>query len=105
MNAITSMPAGPADFHKVRCIRGFEAIKDRFGTYLSDESRLSPGRVDYLFFPQDEAELAAGVARNAKAAGPGDPFGGQDRHCRRVCAPGGCAGFAGAVQHCHGPSL
>jgi D-lactate dehydrogenase (cytochrome) len=56
---ISSRPAPLADFKKVRCIEGYERICAEYPTYLTDESKLSPQPFDYLFFPMDEAELAA----------------------------------------------
>ena len=56
---ISSHPAPLADFKKVRCIEGYDRICAEYPTYLTDESKLSPQPFDYLFFPMDEAELAA----------------------------------------------
>ena len=49
----------PAGIGQVRCIQGFEEIQRQFPVYLSDESKLSGARAEHLFFPADEAELAA----------------------------------------------
>ncbi len=43
----------------MKCIQGFETIQSEYPVYLSDESKLSPKPFDYLFFPKNEAELAA----------------------------------------------
>lgn len=59
MYEITSSPSTPADFERVRQVEGFERIKAEFPAYLTDESKMSPQPFDYLFFPKDEAELAA----------------------------------------------
>lgn len=48
-----------ADFNKVRRVDGFERISREYPIYLTDESKLSPEPFDQLFFPVDEAELAA----------------------------------------------
>jgi D-lactate dehydrogenase (cytochrome) len=48
-----------ADFSKVRRVEGFERISAEYPIYLTDESKLSPEPFDQLFFPMDEAELAA----------------------------------------------
>jgi len=48
-----------ADFNKIRCVEGFDRIGAEYPTYLTDESKLSPQPFDFLFFPMDEAELAA----------------------------------------------
>ncbi|MGD9303640.1 MAG: FAD-binding oxidoreductase, partial [Desulfobacterales bacterium] len=48
-----------ADFNKIRRVDGFERISAEYPAYLTDESKLSPQPFDHLFFPLDEAELAA----------------------------------------------
>jgi D-lactate dehydrogenase (cytochrome) len=48
-----------ADYNKIRRIDGFECISREYPIYLTDESKLSPEPFDHLFFPADEAELAA----------------------------------------------
>ncbi len=48
-----------ADFNIIRCVEGFDSISAEYPTYLTDESKLSPEPFDFLFFPMDEAELAA----------------------------------------------
>ena len=59
MNEISTQLAALADFNKIRRIEGYEQISSEYPTYLTDESKLSPEPFDYLFFPMDEAELAA----------------------------------------------
>ncbi|HQP60446.1 MAG TPA: FAD-binding oxidoreductase [Anaerolineaceae bacterium] len=59
MHEIQSKPAPQAEFSRVKCIQGFETIQSEYPVYLSDESKLSPKPFDYLFFPKNEAELAA----------------------------------------------
>ena len=61
MHEITSRTAVPADYQGVRRSEGFAQIKSEFPHYLSDESKLSAGTVDYLFFPANESELCAVV--------------------------------------------
>ncbi len=61
MHEIYSQPAPEADFRQVKCIEGFEYICGEYPVYLTDESKLSPKSFDYLFFPKNEAELAAVV--------------------------------------------
>jgi D-lactate dehydrogenase (cytochrome) len=61
MHEITSIQSTPVDVESVRRIEGFAHIKGDFPLYLSDESKLSAGAVDYLFFPSDESELCAVV--------------------------------------------
>jgi len=48
-----------ADYNKVRRIDGFDCISREYPIYLTDESKLSPEPFGHLFFPADEAELAA----------------------------------------------
>ncbi len=48
-----------ADFDKIRRVEGFDRISAEYPIYLTDESKLSPAPFDHLFFPMDEAELAA----------------------------------------------
>lgn len=66
MHEITSIEAKPANFGTVRRIQGFDRIQREFPNYLSDESKLTLGAFDWLFFPADEAELCAVVKEMAK---------------------------------------
>jgi D-lactate dehydrogenase (cytochrome) len=59
MHEISTQLVPLADFNKIRCAKGFKQISNEYPTYLTDESKLSPQPFDYLFFPMDEAELAA----------------------------------------------
>lgn len=59
MHEITSRKAPYVELSQVKCVNGFEKIKADYPVYLSDESKLSSGSFDYLFFPRDEDELAA----------------------------------------------
>ena len=59
MHAISTQLVPLADFNKIRCVEGFDRIRDEYPAYLTDESKLSPEPFDILFFPLDEAELAA----------------------------------------------
>ena len=59
MHEISTQLVPLADFDKIRCVEGFKQISNEYPTYLTDESKLSPQPFDYLFFPMDEAELAA----------------------------------------------
>ena len=65
MHEITSKPAPLVEFKQVKCIEGYENIKADYAAYLTDESKLSSLPFNYLFFPQNEAELAA-VIREMK---------------------------------------
>jgi D-lactate dehydrogenase (cytochrome) len=59
MHEISTQLVPLADFNKIRCVEVFDRISAEYPTYLTDESKLSPEPFDYLFFPMDEAELAA----------------------------------------------
>lgn len=59
MHEIHSKPAPQVDFDQVKQIEGFERIQGDYAAYLADESKLSSKPFDYLFFPKNEAELAA----------------------------------------------
>ena len=59
MHAISTQQVPLADFNKIRYVQGFERISAEYPAYLTDESKLSPEPFDFLFFPMDEAELAA----------------------------------------------
>jgi len=66
MHEITSQKATPASFDTVRQLQGFDRIRREFPNYLSDESKLTPGAFDWLFFPADESELCAVVGEMAR---------------------------------------
>jgi D-lactate dehydrogenase (cytochrome) len=59
MHEIVANPAPQSDFSNIKCIEGFDRIRSEFSVYLCDESKLTPKPFDFLFFPKDEAELAA----------------------------------------------
>ena len=59
MHEIYSQPAPTVDFRNVKCVEGYEKIKTEFSVYLTDESKLTCMPFDFLFFPKNEAELAA----------------------------------------------
>ena len=65
MHQITSQPTAQADCQKVRQIQGWPTIKEKYQAYLQDESKLTSEACEYIFFPQDEAELAAVVREMA----------------------------------------
>ena len=58
MYEISARTVPIAAFNDVRRVEGLERIRHEYPGYLSDESRLTPGPFEYLFFPMDEAELA-----------------------------------------------
>ena len=59
MKTIASQPAPLASFDKIRRVSGFERIRSEYPAYLSDESKLTAGPIEELFFPANEGELAA----------------------------------------------
>ncbi|MDP2644297.1 MAG: FAD-binding oxidoreductase [Desulfobacterales bacterium] len=59
MHEITAAAITPADFSRIRCIRGFETIQRDYPAYLTDESKFMSHEAGYLFFPENEAELSA----------------------------------------------
>jgi D-lactate dehydrogenase (cytochrome) len=59
MHEIYSNTAPFAEFKTVKCIKGYERIKNEYSAYLTDESKISSMPFDSLFFPKSEAELAA----------------------------------------------
>lgn len=61
MKEITSKPVQKADFCQVKSIQGYERIRAEYPGYLSDESKLTLGAFDCLFFPENEAQLSAVV--------------------------------------------
>ena len=81
----------PADIGQVHCIKGFEEIQRRFPVYLSDESKLSGAHADYLFFPADEAELAAVLVEMKRLKAP------VTLSAARTGISGGCVPPRGAV--------
>jgi D-lactate dehydrogenase (cytochrome) len=66
MNEITSFPVAGADNACATHIAGAERIRAEFPEYLSDESKLTSGPVERLFFPDDESELAAAITEMAE---------------------------------------
>jgi D-lactate dehydrogenase (cytochrome) len=56
---IHAQPAPEVEYRQVRRVEGFNTIRAEYPGYLSDESKLVSSSADLLFFPKDEAELAA----------------------------------------------
>jgi D-lactate dehydrogenase (cytochrome) len=81
----------PADIGQVQCIQGFKEIQRRFPVYLSDESKLSGAHAEYLFFPADEAELAAVLVEMKRMKTP------VTISAARTGLAGGCVPPRGAV--------
>lgn len=65
MHEIYSHPASYVEFKSVKCIEGYERIKAEYSAYLTDESKISSLPFDFLFFPKNEAELAAVIREMA----------------------------------------
>jgi len=59
MHEITCQKVPEAAFDSVRRVEGLEEIIANYAPYLADESRLPHQGADFLFFPNNEAELAA----------------------------------------------
>jgi D-lactate dehydrogenase (cytochrome) len=59
MNEIIAEAVPEIDLAKVRCIEGYDEIARNHAPYLADESKLADQGADYLFYPKNEAELAA----------------------------------------------
>ncbi len=66
MHEIQSQAIPQVDFNTVKCVQGFNRIQMEYSAYLTDESRLSTGPFDFLFFPKTEAELAAVISEMKK---------------------------------------
>ena len=66
MHEISTQLVPFADFKKIRFVEGFDRISAEYPAYLTDESKLSPQPFDHLFFPMDEAELAAILKQTAE---------------------------------------
>jgi D-lactate dehydrogenase (cytochrome) len=67
---IHAQPLPTADYQQVRRVEGFDTIRGEYPGYLSDESKLVSSSVDLLFFPKDEAELAAVIREMARRQVP-----------------------------------
>ncbi len=61
---ITAIASPKVSFNAVPKLEGMENIQKTQAAYLTDESRYGEGKADVIFFPQNEAELAA-VIREA----------------------------------------
>lgn len=70
MFEITSQAITPADFEEVARVEGWPVINDQYQAYLRDESKLTSEACDYIFFPRDEAEVAAVVLEMARRGVP-----------------------------------
>jgi D-lactate dehydrogenase (cytochrome) len=61
MHEIYSHSLDAISVDTVKCIKGYETIKAEYSAYLTDESKISSSPFDALYFPKNEAELAAVV--------------------------------------------
>ncbi len=59
MHEIRTETIPPADPGRIRRISGSDKIREDYDPYLMDESRLSHRGADYLYFPEDEAQLSS----------------------------------------------
>jgi len=91
MHEIRTQTVPEADFAKVRRIEGLAEIAANYAPYLADESRLPHQGAEFLFFPSDEAELAA-VMREMGRRGVTVTVAGA-----RTGLVGGCVPAGGAV--------
>ncbi len=91
MHEIYSQPIPEVDIRKVKSVEGFEIIQAEYPVYLTDESKLSPKPFDYLFFPKNEAELAAVVREMGRRGVPITVAG------ARTGLVGGCVPQEGAL--------
>jgi len=66
MYEMMSEPVPSVDFKKVRYVKGSREIKQNYSSYLSDESRLANKGAKYIFFPENESELASIFREMAK---------------------------------------
>ncbi len=91
MNQITCQAVPEVPFDSVRRVEGLDEISANYGPYLADESRLPHQGADFLFFPNDEAELAA-IVREMGRRGLAVTVAGA-----RTGLVGGCVPAGGAV--------
>ena len=91
MNEIRSVRLPEVPFDSVRRIDGLDAIQANYAPYLADESRLPHQGAEALFFPRDEAELAAVLRELNRRATP------VTISAARTGLVGGCVPFGGAV--------
>lgn len=91
MHEITCQSVPVVSYDAVRRVEGLAEIAENYAPYLADESRLPHQGADVLFFPNDEAELAA-VMREMGARGLTVTVAGA-----RTGLVGGCVPAGGAV--------
>lgn len=59
MHEIHSNRIAHSTYHSVRRVKGYHDIRSSYPSYLTDESNFLGQPFDYLFFPENENELAA----------------------------------------------
>ncbi len=91
MHEIMTERLDPTDFDKVRRVEGFDAITAEYPAYLTDESKFSCRPFEHLFFPRNEAELAAVMKEMARRGTRVTVAG------ARTGLAGGCAPREGAL--------
>ncbi len=91
MHEIKTKPVKPVDVESIHRIKGYDAIKNRYPDYLTDESKLSAEAVELLAFPGDEKELAA-IVKDVIARGETLTIAGA-----RTGLVGGCVPAGGAL--------
>lgn len=91
MHEIMSKPVEPVDIDSIHQIKGYDAIKTGYPDYLTDESKLSAGKVELLAFPANEKELAT-LVRDLTAKGLTITIAGA-----RTGLVGGCVPAGGAL--------
>jgi len=58
-NVIIAEKLDVIPFDKIRSVKGEMIISESYPSYLVDESKISGGHAEWLFFPNDENEIAA----------------------------------------------
>jgi len=91
MKEILSLPLPDVAFESIQCIHGFEQIKADYPDYVSDESKLTSGSFETLFFPKNEPELAAILTNMNRQSTPVTIAG------ARTGLVGGCVPQSGAL--------
>ena len=57
-NIIRSLELEEVPFEEIRSVQGEMIITESYPSYLVDESKISGGRAEWLFFPTNEREIA-----------------------------------------------
>jgi D-lactate dehydrogenase (cytochrome) len=91
VHEIISKPVESVDVASIHQIKGYDAIKNGYPDYLTDESKLSAGEVELLAFPANEKELAA-IVKEVMANGLTLTIAGA-----RTGLVGGCVPAGGAL--------